>query len=108
MRLRSIETKKMQRQLLFKKIGECSKSNGSLTTRGEPVKKYNEFGEGILAVANLCFKSKQNSNTNKASFSMNKLKSSRNIIEVFTAGNTSMISTLGRVTSTTFRLKTRR
>tara|TARA_B100000780_G_C20674094_1_gene268268 strand:- start:88 stop:435 length:348 start_codon:yes stop_codon:yes gene_type:complete len=77
-------------------------------TKGEHVKKYKEFGEGILAVANLCSKNKQNSNINKANFSMNKPKSCRNTIEVFTVGNTSMISMLERVTCTTFRQRTRR
>ena len=77
-------------------------------TKGEHVKKYKEFGEGILAVVNLCFKNKQNNNTNKASFSMNKLKSFKNTIEDFIVGNMNMIFTLERVIFITYRQRMRK
>jgi hypothetical protein len=77
-------------------------------TKEEPPKKYKEFGEGILAVANLCSKSKENNNINKANSSMNKPKSYRNITEAFTAGNMSTISMQERAIFITFNPKMRR
>lgn len=98
----------MLQPLLFKKIGECLKSNGTLMTNEGRPKKYKEFGEDILAVANLCCKSKENSNTNKANSSMNKLKSYRNITEASTAGNMNTISMQERVIFIMFNPKMRR
>jgi len=76
--------------------------------RGEQPRKYREYGEDILAVANLWLQNKQNSNTNKVNSSTNKLKLFRNITEVSTVGNTSMISTLERAIYNTSNQRTKR
>ena len=76
--------------------------------KGEQLRKYREYGEDILAVANLWLQNKQNSNTNKVNSSTNKLKLFRNITEVSTVGNTSMISTLERAIYNTSNQRTKR
>ena len=77
-------------------------------TRGGLFKKFSKYGEGILAVVNLCFKSSRSNNTSKANFSTNRRRSYRSTTEDFIAGNMSMISTQGKAISSTFKLKTRR
>lgn len=77
-------------------------------TKEERCRKFSKYGEGILAVVNSCFKNNRNSNTSKANFSTNKLRSYKSITEDFTAENMSTTSTPEKAICCTFKPRTRR
>jgi hypothetical protein len=72
MRLRNIDKKKTLQPLLFRKIGECSKLNGSSRIRRMHHLEFKEYGEALLAVANSMNVNRMKTNINKGSSLQNK------------------------------------
>jgi len=72
MKLRNIDRKKTQLLLLFRKIGECSRLNGSSKIRRMHHLEFKEYGEALLAVANSMNVNRTKTNINKVNSLQNK------------------------------------
>jgi hypothetical protein len=72
--LRNIGKKRWVQHLLFRKIGECLRLNGSSKIRKMHHSEFKEYGEALLAVANSMNENKMKTNINKVNSLLNKLK----------------------------------
>ena len=79
---------------LFKRLGKCLNSNGSMIESRGPLVCYNASGAASLAVASSCREKQTRMNTNNPNFSMKRPKQYKSIIVDTTQESMNMTSTL--------------